>query len=239
VSENRFGPLIRLEAISKSHLVGTTQVAALVDVDVQIGLGEFVAIEGPSGCGKSTLLSIIGLLDAPTEGTYFLDGVPVGQLDLRERARLRNREMGFVFQNFNLIRDLNVIENIELPLTFRDLGADERKEQAFAALERVGLLHRAHHLPAQLSGGEQQRVAIARAVAGRPRLVLADEPTGNLDSRTGDAIIELLRELHAGGATICMVTHEPDYAATADRSICLFDGRIDPTSIPVAAVVNA
>ena len=191
---------------------------ALAGIHLEIKSGEYVAIAGPSGCGKSTLLSILGLLDSPTEGKYVLNGKPVADLPLSERARVRNREIGFIFQSFNLIGDLTVYENVELPLTYRGMQSAERKERVMAALERVGMAHRAKHLPSQLSGGQQQRVAVARAVAGKPSILLADEPTGNLDSKNGEAVMELLRELHRDGATICMVTHDPRYARHAERS---------------------
>jgi putative ABC transport system ATP-binding protein len=199
---------------------------ALAGIHLEIKSGEYIAIAGPSGCGKSTLLSILGLLDSPTEGRYVLNGKSVADLPLSERARVRNREIGFIFQSFNLIGDLNVYENVELPLTYRGMKSVERKERVMAALEKVGMAHRAKHLPSQLSGGQQQRVAVARAVAGSPSILLADEPTGNLDSKNGEAVMELLRELHREGATICMVTHDPRYARHADRSIHLFDGRV-------------
>jgi putative ABC transport system ATP-binding protein len=185
-----------------------------------------VAIAGPSGCGKSTLLSILGLLDTPTEGRYLLNGRPVSDLSASERARTRNREIGFIFQSFNLIGDLTVYENVELPLTYRGMRAAERKARVNEALEKVGMAHRAKHLPSQLSGGQQQRVAVARAVGGKPSILLADEPTGNLDSKNGEQVMELLRELHREGATICMVTHDPRYARHAQRTIHLFDGQI-------------
>ena len=188
--------------------------------------GEYVSIAGPSGCGKSTLLAILGLLDSPSGGTYVLNGKPVQGLKLTERARIRNREIGFIFQAFNLIGDLTVYENVELPLTYRGMGSAERKKRVHEALERVGMSHRVKHYPSQLSGGQQQRVAVARALVGDPSILLADEPTGNLDSANGEAVMELLRELHRGGATICMVTHDPRYAELADRTIHLFDGRI-------------
>ena len=190
------------------------------------GSGEYVAIAGPSGCGKTTLLSILGLLDSPTDGSYTLDGQPVARLTASERARVRNRQIGFIFQAFNLIGDLTVYENVELPLTYRGMPAEERRKRVQAALERVGMSHRMKHFPAQLSGGQQQRVAVARAVAGEPAILLADEPTGNLDSTNGEAVMELLRELHQGGATICMVTHDARYARHADRTIHLFDGKV-------------
>jgi putative ABC transport system ATP-binding protein len=194
-----------------------------------------VAIAGPSGCGKSTLLSILGLLDTPSEGKYWLNGRPVESLSLSERARTRNREIGFIFQSFNLIGDLTVFENVELPLTYRGMKSSERKTRCHAALERVGMAHRAKHLPSQLSGGQQQRVAVARAVVGEPLILLADEPTGNLDSKNGEMVMELMRELHRGGATICMVTHDPRYAAHADRGIHLFDGRVVEESVEATA----
>jgi putative ABC transport system ATP-binding protein len=220
-------PLIRLEALSKVYSGDGVETAALTDIDLDVHKGEFVSIAGPSGCGKSTLLSILGLLDSATEGTYLLNGRPVAHLQAGARARLRNREIGFIFQSFNLIGELTVFENVELPLTFRGLPAAEREQRVYSTLERIRMAHRAKYLPGQLSGGEQQRVAVARAVAGDPVLVLADEPTGNLDSRNGDLIVDLLLELHQKGATICMVTHEPQYAAYAQRCIQLFDGRID------------
>jgi putative ABC transport system ATP-binding protein len=199
---------------------------ALAGIQLEVQTGEYLAIAGPSGCGKSTLLSILGLLDTPSEGRYWLNGRPVEQLSLSERARTRNREIGFIFQSFNLIGDLTVFENVELPLTYRGMKASERKSRVGEALERVGMAHRAKHLPSQLSGGQQQRVAVARAVVGQPLILLADEPTGNLDSKNGEVVMDLLRELHKGGATICMVTHDPRYAAHADRSIHLFDGQV-------------
>jgi putative ABC transport system ATP-binding protein len=202
---------------------------------MEIGKGEYVAIAGPSGCGKSTLLSILGLLDSPSSGQYLLNGRPVAELGGAERARVRNREIGFIFQSFNLIGDLSVFENVELPLTYRGMKAAERRQRVAAALERVGMAHRAKHLPSQLSGGQQQRVAVARAVAGEPLILLADEPTGNLDSKSGEAVMDLLKELHQSGATICMVTHDPRYARHADRSIHLFDGRV--VDQPVEEVV--
>ncbi len=199
---------------------------ALADVHLDIRAGEYVSIAGPSGCGKTTLLSLLGLLDTPTEGVYLLEDRPVANLSAAERARIRNRRIGFIFQAFNLIGDLTVYENVELPLTYRGMAGAERKQRSQAALERVGMSHRAKHYPAQLSGGQQQRVAVARAVVGDPAILLADEPTGNLDSTNGGAVMELLRELHRNGATICMVTHDPRYAAHADRSVQLFDGRV-------------
>jgi putative ABC transport system ATP-binding protein len=219
-------PLIRLNGIKKVFYTDEVETHALQDIHVEVQPGEYVAMEGPSGCGKTTLLSILGLLDTPTDGEYFLAGEPVAQLTPSQRARIRNRQIGFIFQAFNLIGDLTVYENVELPLTYRGMSAAERKQRVTDALERVGMSHRMKHYPAQLSGGQQQRVAVARAVAGDPLILLADEPTGNLDSTNGEAVMELLRELHRGGATICMVTHDPRYAAHADRSIHLFDGRV-------------
>jgi putative ABC transport system ATP-binding protein len=219
-------PLIRLEGIKKVFFTDEVETHALSDVHLEIKPGEYVAIAGPSGCGKTTLLSILGLLDTPTDGSYLLDGEPVAQLSAAERARVRNRQIGFIFQAFNLIGDLTVYENVELPLTYRGMDGAERKRRVTEALERVGMSHRMKHYPSQLSGGQQQRVAVARAVAGSPLILLADEPTGNLDSVNGEAVMELLRELHRGGATICMVTHDPRYAEHAERSIHLFDGRV-------------
>jgi putative ABC transport system ATP-binding protein len=218
--------LIHLDGVTKVFFTDEVETHALAGIHLEIKSGEYIAIAGPSGCGKSTLLSILGLLDSPTEGKYTLNGKAVADLPLSERARVRNREIGFIFQSFNLIGDLNVYENVELPLTYRGMKSAERKERAMAALEKVGMAHRAKHLPSQLSGGQQQRVAVARAVAGSPSILLADEPTGNLDSKNGEAVMELLRELHREGATICMVTHDPRYARHADRSIHLFDGRV-------------
>ena len=220
------GTLIKLDGVTKVFYTDEVETHALAGIHMEIKKGEYVSIAGPSGCGKSTLLSILGLLDSPTEGRYVLNGKEVADLPLSERARVRNREIGFVFQSFNLIGDLNVFENVELPLTYRGMSSDERKQRVEAALERVGMAHRRRHMPSQLSGGQQQRVAVARAVAGDPLILLADEPTGNLDSTNGEAVMELLRELHRGGATICMVTHDPRYAAHADRSVHLFDGRV-------------
>lgn len=219
-------PLLRLEGVKKVFYTDEIETHALSDIHLEIDRGEFVSIAGPSGCGKSTLLSIMGLLDSPSDGAYWLNGKPVEHLSLAERARIRNREVGFIFQSFNLIGDLTVYENVELPLTYRGMKAAERKERVMAALERVGMAHRTKHLPSQLSGGQQQRVAVARAIAGSPAILMADEPTGNLDSKNGDAVIELLRDLHRGGATICMVTHDPRFARYAERTIHLFDGQI-------------
>jgi len=218
--------LIHLDGVTKVFFTDEVETHALAGIHLEIKSGEYIAIAGPSGCGKSTLLSILGLLDSPTEGKYTLNGKAVADLPLSERARVRNREIGFIFQSFNLIGDLNVYENVELPLTYRGMKAAERKERVMNALEKVGMAHRAKHLPSQLSGGQQQRVAVARAVGGSPSILLADEPTGNLDSKNGEAVMELLRELHREGATICMVTHDPRYARHADRSVHLFDGRV-------------
>ena len=218
--------LIHLENLGKVFETDEVETHALSNIHLTIHRGEYVAIAGPSGCGKSTLLSILGLLDSPTSGTYVLNGRPVQDLDVAERARIRNREIGFVFQSFNLIGDLTVFENVELPLSYRGIPAAERVARVKSALERVGMGHRARHLPGQLSGGQQQRVAVARALVGQPKVLLADEPTGNLDSRNGEAVMELLRELHRGGATICMVTHDPRFTRYAERAVHLFDGRV-------------
>jgi len=220
------GPLIRLESVKKVFYTDEVETHALADIHLDITQGEYVSIAGPSGCGKTTLLSILGLLDTPTEGSYLLEGQPVANLSAADRARMRNRRIGFIFQAFNLIGDLTVYENVELPLTYGGMGGAERKQRVQAALERVGMSHRSKHYPAQLSGGQQQRVEVARAVVGDPAILLADEPTGNLDSINGEAVMELLRELHRGGATVCMVTHDPRYAAHADRTVQLFDGRV-------------
>jgi len=219
-------PVIKLESVTKVFATDEVETHALSDVQVEIARGEYVSIAGPSGCGKSTLLSILGLLDTPTKGSYALNGRPVEELKPRDRARVRNREIGFIFQSFNLIGDLTVFENVELPLTYRGMSTAERRLRVGEALERVGMAHRAKHLPSQLSGGQQQRVAVARAVAGEPVMLLADEPTGNLDSKSGESVMELLHELHESGATICMVTHDSRYARNAQRHIHLFDGRI-------------
>ena len=219
-------PLIRLEGIQKVFCTDEVETHALSEVHLEVQRGEYVAIVGPSGCGKTTLLSLLGLLDTPTGGEYWLDGKPVAQLSPADRARIRNLEIGFVFQAFNLIGDLTVYENVELPLTYRGMAPAERKQRVMSALEKVGMSHRVKHYPAQLSGGQQQRVAVARAVAGEPLILLADEPTGNLDSTNGEAVMHLLQELHRGGATICMVTHDSRYERHADRAIHLFDGRM-------------
>jgi putative ABC transport system ATP-binding protein len=230
--------LIHLEGLTKVFYTDEVETHALSGIHLTIDRGEYVAIAGPSGCGKSTLLSILGLLDSPTEGSYQLNGRPVQDLDFGERARIRNREIGFIFQSFNLIGDLTVYENVELPLTYRGMRAAERRERVTKALERVGMAHRAKHLPSQLSGGQQQRVAVARALVGEPSILLADEPTGNLDSRNGEAVMQLMRELHRAGSTICMVTHDARFARHADRAVHLFDGRVVEESAE-AAEVNA
>jgi putative ABC transport system ATP-binding protein len=227
-------PLIRMVGIKKIFYTEDVETHALSGVHLDIHKGEYLSIAGPSGSGKSTLLAIIGLLDSPSEGEYWLKDQAVAKLDLGQRAVIRNREIGFIFQSFNLIGDLRVYENVELPLTYRDMPASERRDRVHKALERVGMSHRGRHLPAQLSGGQQQRVAVARAIAGSPSLLLADEPTGNLDSRNAEAVMELLRDLHREGATICMVTHDPRFARHAERSIHLFDGRVVEESIEVA-----
>ena len=218
--------LIKLEGVTKVFLTDEVETHALSGIHLEIQQGEYVSIAGPSGCGKSTLLSILGLLDSPTEGTYLLNGRPVQGLSLPERARIRNREIGFIFQSFNLIGDLTVYENVELPLTYRGMPASERKVAVTQALEKVGMAHRAKHLPSQLSGGQQQRVAVGRALAGKPAVLLADEPTGNLDSKNGESVMQLLAELHKQGATIVMVTHDARFARHAARTIHIFDGRV-------------
>jgi putative ABC transport system ATP-binding protein len=227
--------MIRLEGLTKVFYTDEVETHALAGIHLDILRGEYVAISGPSGCGKSTLLSILGLLDSPSSGSYVLNNTPVQGLDLSQRARIRNREIGFIFQSFNLIGDLNVYENVELPLTYRGMKASERKDRVNAALERVGMAHRSKHLPSQLSGGQQQRVAVARALVGAPSILLADEPTGNLDSKNGDAVMDLMRELHRAGSTICMVTHDARFARHADRTIHLFDGRVVEESTEAAA----
>jgi putative ABC transport system ATP-binding protein len=223
---NDMTPLIHLENLTKVFTTDEVETHALSGVHLDIRRGDYIAISGPSGCGKSTLLSILGLLDSPTEGAYWLNGQPVEGLRLGQRARIRNREIGFIFQSFNLIGDLTVYENVELPLTYRGLGRAERRRRVSDALEKIGMSHRAKHYPSQLSGGQQQRVAVARALVGEPSILLADEPTGNLDSKNGEAVMELLSDLHRGGATICMVTHDPRFARHADRTVHLFDGQI-------------
>src|ERR1700738_4114380 len=215
-------PLIRLNSVTKVFLTDEVETRALSGIHLDIRDGEYVSIAGPSGCGKSTLLSILGLLDTPSNGSYALKGGEVANLSFADRARIRNRGIGFIFQSFNLIGDLTVFENVELPLTYRGMSAGDRKTLVTQALDRVGMAHRAKHLPSQLSGGQQQRVAVARALAGKPAILLADEPTGNLDSRNGEAVMNLLKELHAGGATICMVTHDERFAQHAARTVHLF-----------------
>jgi putative ABC transport system ATP-binding protein len=227
--------LIRMQGIKKVFYTDEVETHALADVHFEIKKGEYVAISGPSGCGKTTLLSILGLLDVPSGGEYDLNGHSVARLAPADRARVRNREIGFIFQAFNLIGDLTVFENVELPLTYREMSALERKDRVNAALERVGMSHRAKHFPAQLSGGQQQRVAVARAVAGDPAILLADEPTGNLDSKNGEAVMALLKELHDNGSTICMVTHDARYAQHADREVQLFDGKVVDEALAVVA----
>jgi putative ABC transport system ATP-binding protein len=232
----RNGALIALDGVSKTFYTDEVETQALSNIHLAIKAGEYLAIAGPSGCGKSTLLAILGLLDSPSEGTYLLKGQPVEGLTLAERARVRNREIGFIFQAFNLIGDLTVYQNVELPLTYRNMPVADRKKRAQEALERVGMSHRMRHFPSQLSGGQQQRVAVARALAGSPSILLADEPTGNLDSTNGEAVMALLQELHRGGATICMVTHDVRYAKHADRSVHLLDGRVtEAASMPFAS----
>jgi putative ABC transport system ATP-binding protein len=218
--------VIKLDRLTKVFMTDEVETHALTGINLDIKRGEYFSISGPSGCGKSTLLSILGLLDSPSDGTYTLNGQAAQSLSLSERARVRNREIGFIFQAFNLIGDLTVYENVELPLTYRGMPSTERKKRVQESLEKVGMAHRMKHYPSQLSGGQQQRVAVARALGGAPSILLADEPTGNLDSSNGEAVMTLLRELHADGATICMVTHDPRYARYADRTIHLFDGRI-------------
>ena len=219
--------LIKMEGVKKVFYTDEVETHALEEIHLEIKKGTYISIAGPSGCGKSTLLSILGLLDSPSDGSYMLNGQPVGKLTISERTRIRNREIGFIFQSFNLIGDLTVYENVELPLTYRDgMPGAERKRRVLDSLERVGMAHRLRHYPSQLSGGQQQRVAVARALVGDPLILMADEPTGNLDSKNGEAVMELLRDLHRNGATVCMVTHDQRYANFADRTIHLFDGRI-------------
>jgi putative ABC transport system ATP-binding protein len=228
-------PLILLEAVTKVFYTDEVETHALSGVHLEIQRGEYVSIGGPSGCGKSTLLSILGLLDTPTEGRYWINGRAVEKLKPAERARIRNREVGFIFQAFNLIGDLTVYENVELPLTYRGMRAAERKKRVHEALEKVGMSHRMKHYPSQLSGGQQQRVAVARGLGGNPSILLADEPTGNLDSTNGQAVMDLLSDLHKQGATVCMVTHDPRYARFADRTVHLFDGRVVEETAPASA----
>ena len=218
--------LISVEDLHKVFTTEEVETHALAGIHLQIEKGEYVSIAGPSGCGKSTLLSILGLLDSPSKGEYRLNGTPAADLTPTQRARIRNKEVGFIFQSFNLIGDLTVFENVELPLTYRKMSKAERSDRVETALERVSMAHRMKHFPSQLSGGQQQRVAVARALAGIPSILLADEPTGNLDSTNGEAVMKLLKELHDEGATICMVTHDERYAHHAERTIHLFDGRI-------------
>ena len=234
MSNNGKESLIVLDGVTKVFVTDEVETHALSGIQLDLKKGEYLSIAGPSGCGKSTLLAILGLLDTPTDGTYTLNNRPVSGLKLSERARIRNREIGFIFQAFNLIGDLTVYANVELPLTYRGMGSAERKRRVQEALERVGMSHRMKHYPSQLSGGQQQRVAVARALGGDPAILLADEPTGNLDSANGEAVMNLLKDLHRNGATICMVTHDPRYAQFADRTIRLFDGRIVEESIEAA-----
>src|SRR5437660_5791583 len=226
--------LISLDGVTKVFVTDEVETHALAGIHLHIKKGEYLSIAGPSGCGKSTLLAILGLLDSPSDGSYILNGKAVQGLKLSERARIRNREIGFIFQAFNLIGDLTVYENVELPLTYRGMPGAERKKRVHEALERVGMSHRVKHYPSQLSGAQQQGVAVARALSGDPLILLADEPTGNLDSANGEAVMSLLRELHQAGSTICMVTHDPRYAEFADRTVRLFDGRIVEESIESA-----
>jgi putative ABC transport system ATP-binding protein len=228
------GTLIKMQGVTKVFFTDELETHALDSIDLEIKKGEYLAIAGPSGCGKSTLLAILGLLDSPTEGDYLLNGQPVSTLKLGDRSRIRNREIGFIFQAFNLIGELTVYENVELPLTYRGMASAERKEKVQHALERVEMAHRAKHYPAQLSGGQQQRVAVARALVGDPMILLADEPTGNLDSKNGDSVMDLLRDIHQSGATICMVTHDPRYTNHAERTVHLFDGRIIKETTPTS-----
>jgi putative ABC transport system ATP-binding protein len=233
-------PLLHLEGVTKVFTTDEVETHALAGIHLEINRGDYISISGPSGCGKSTLLAILGLLDTPSDGKYVLNQTPVELLKMRDRARIRNREIGFIFQAFNLIGDLTVYENVELPLTYRNMPSRERKMHVLEALERVGMSHRMKHYPSQLSGGQQQRVAVARALVGQPSILLADEPTGNLDSGNGEAVMELLHDLHRSGATICMVTHDPRYARNADRIIRLFDGRIveETQGASVSATMN-
>jgi putative ABC transport system ATP-binding protein len=226
-------PVIKIDNVSKVFFTDEVETHALAEVRMQVNKGEYVAVSGPSGCGKSTLLSIVGLLDSPTVGDYWINGKSVTDLPTAERARIRNREIGFIFQSFNLIGDLTVYENVELPLVYRGLGSSERRKLVEEALDRVEIKHRAKHLPSQLSGGQQQRVAAARAMAGRPSILLADEPTGNLDSKNGEMVMQMLGDLHRDGATICMVTHDPRFARHAQRTVYLLDGQVvDESNLP-------
>jgi putative ABC transport system ATP-binding protein len=231
-------PLIELKSASKVFITDEVETHVLTGVDLTIDSGEYVSIAGPSGCGKSTLLSILGLLDVPTSGEYLVDGARVDALSPVELAHVRNRRIGFIFQSFNLIGDLSVAENVAIPLLYRGVAGDERRAAVADALERVGMAHRAGHYPSQLSGGQQQRVAVARAIVGKPSILLADEPTGNLDSKNGATVMELISELHANGATICMVTHDPRYAEHADRTVHLFDGQLAREAAPALESVS-
>ena len=228
-------PLIRLEGITKLFKGDSAgeeaETRALDDVTVDIDRGEYISISGPSGCGKSTMLSILGLLDAPSSGRYWFNGRRVDPLTPGEKARMRNVDVGLIFQSFNLIGDMTVYENVEYPLTLHGVAGADRTARVDAALARVGLTARAKQRPGSLSGGHQQLVAIARAIAGRPPIVLADEPTGNLDSKSGEAVMQMLEELHAGGSTICIATHDPRYIARTTRRIYLFDGRVVPEPV--------
>ena len=227
------GVLVRVKEVDKVFHRGSEEIHVLSSLDLEVPKGDFLALMGPSGSGKSTLLSIIGLLDSPSDGEYVLNTNQVANLNVNQRSRIRNREIGFIFQSFNLIGDLTVYENVELPLTYRGMSGAERKKRVLEALERVGMSHRIKHYPSQLSGGQQQRVAVARALGGSPSILLADEPTGNLDSRNAEAVMELLRELHREGSTICMVTHDPRFARHAERTIHLFDGRVVEETVEV------
>ena len=219
-------PIIKLIDLTKVFYADEVETHAVAGAHLEIGKGEFLSISGPSGCGKSTLLSLLGLLDTPTGGEYLLNGESVANLEFSQRARIRNREIGFIFQSFNLIGDLTVAENVDLPLSYRGMAPAERKARVAAAMEKVDMSHRMKHYPSQLSGGQQQRVAVARALVGAPSILLADEPTGNLDSRNGEAIMQLLTNLHVEGATICMVTHNPEFRKFTQRTVQLFDGKI-------------
>ena len=231
--------LIRMEGIKKVFFTDEIETYALAEIHLNIDSKEFVSIAGPSGCGKSTLLSIMGLLDTPTEGEYHLNGRPVASLERKEMARIRNREIGFIFQSFNLIGDMSVFENVELPLVYGGMPREDRKKRVNEVLERVEMSHRRNHLPSQLSGGQQQRVAVARALTTQPKILLADEPTGNLDSKNGERVMNLLKQLHEEGSTICMVTHDERFNAYADRVVHLFDGQvINEQSKPAAARAN-
>lgn len=234
-------PLLQLDNVSKVFFTDDMETNALMGINFHINRGEFVSITGPSGCGKSTLMSILGTLDIPTSGRYLLNGSEVESLDEKSRASIRSRQIGFIFQAFNLIGDLTILENVEVPLTYRgDVSKKERRIRAVEALERVSMMHRANHFPSQLSGGQQQRVAVARALVGRPAILLADEPTGNLDSKNGESVIKLLSELHESGSSICMVTHDPRYASYADRQVFMFDGKIvNDSKSPIANTTQA